>query len=113
MDSLTKQNSEIVPVNKKDRPVTILMRKVRRSGIYKNRIKLDCIGYVSEKITTSYSEYAVREIHGGKCPGDPNTGPVVDRFRVMHKSKKVLWLHPIDARYVEFNRIHEFYKSLK
>src|SRR6185436_11188205 len=41
-----------------------------------------CLSYDVEDTVTEGYEIAVRELHGGKCPGDPNVSPVRDRFRV-------------------------------
>jgi hypothetical protein len=48
---------------------------------------LECLGFVSESDAPAGSKAAVwdiaaREIHNGKCGGDPSVAPVRDRYRV-------------------------------
>jgi hypothetical protein len=38
----------------------------------------DCLSFATE----DDGDIAVREDHGGTCPGDPAVAPVIDRFRV-------------------------------
>jgi hypothetical protein len=46
-------------------------------------------------------DIAVRERHGNGCPGDPQTSPVRDRFRVEH-SGAIRWYDPIEGDYVDY-----------
>ena len=49
-------------------------------------------------------DIAIRERHTGRCGGDPHTSPVVDRFRVIRGSGRILWYDPVDGEYVAFDR---------
>lgn len=46
-------------------------------------------------------EIAVREKHGDGCPGDPQTEPVRDRFRV-ERSGAIQWYDVVDGDFVEY-----------
>ncbi|MBB5886668.1 hypothetical protein DYQ93_08605 [Xanthomonas sp. LMG 8992] len=80
---------------------------------------LQCLGYAVEdgedaaaSATTSAAaapkaaapaaiEIAVREKHGDGCPGDPQTEPVRDRFRV-ERSGAIQWYDVVDGDFVEY-----------
>ncbi|MBB5876794.1 MULTISPECIES: hypothetical protein [unclassified Xanthomonas] len=46
-------------------------------------------------------EIAVREKHGDGCPGDPQTEPVRDRFRV-ERSGAIRWYDVVDGDFVDY-----------
>lgn len=46
-------------------------------------------------------EIAVRERHGDGCPGDPQTEPVRDRFRV-ERSGAIRWYDVVDGDFVDY-----------
>jgi len=52
-------------------------------------LSTQCISLLPEETTSKYFEFSVREKHGGKCPGDPEVAPVVDRFRVIKKTGRI------------------------
>ncbi|WP_019865787.1 hypothetical protein [Methylovulum miyakonense] len=47
-------------------------------------------------------DIAVREIHDDGCPGDPDIVPVVDRFRLLRGSKKLLWYNFVEDGFVDY-----------
>ena len=53
------------------------------------RISLGCFTYDTEETTDSYFQFALREKHDAKCGGDPETSPVVKRYRVHRRSGKI------------------------
>ena len=64
----------------------------------------NCISIVSEPGDAPVSqtfEFAVRERHGNGCPGDPQTSPVRDRFRV-NANGEVLWYDVVNADFVDY-----------
>lgn len=71
--------------------VQLLVQKVKADSLYDNWTKIECLNFLVEEATQSHVDIVIREKHGGKCPGDPNTAPEVDRFRVLCSTKKVLW----------------------
>lgn len=69
--------------------VAFLQRTLKRDHAYEKRISLDCIEYGTEETTEAYFEFVLREIHNAKCGGDPDTSPVIDRYRVYRRSGKI------------------------
>ncbi|MDL1871002.1 hypothetical protein FBR05_02230 [Deltaproteobacteria bacterium PRO3] len=63
-------------------------------------LSLDCVDLFLEASTPKYYEYAVRERHGGKCGGDPEVAPIVDRFRVPKRGGKILKYDPVEDRWL-------------
>ena len=76
------------PLNE-DAAVNLLERTLKRDRVYEKRISLGCITYDTEETTDSYFEFALREKHDAKCGGDPETSPVVKRYRVHRRSGKI------------------------
>jgi len=67
----------------------LLVRTLKHDHVYAKRISLDCITYDTEETTDAYFQFALREKHDAKCGGDPETSPVVDRYRVYRRSAKI------------------------
>lgn len=67
----------------------LLVRTIQHDNIYAKRISLNCVSYVTEETTRTYFEFALREKHDAKCGGDPDTSPVIDRYRVNRASGKI------------------------
>ncbi len=63
-------------------------------------LSLDCVDLFLETTTPKYFEYAVRERHGGKCGGDPEVAPIVDRFRVPRGKGKIFRYDPVEDRWL-------------
>ena len=67
---------------------------LRLQSYIKNRLpprglSLDCVDLILEASEGRYYEYAVRERHEGKCGGDPEVAPIVDRYRVPKQGGKI------------------------
>ncbi|MCI2244638.1 hypothetical protein L3067_08480 [Xanthomonas sp. PPL568] len=56
---------------------------------------------VSKPVAPAAIEIAVREKHGDGCPGDPQTEPVRDRFRV-ERSGAIRWYDVVDGDFVDY-----------
>lgn len=89
-DSLSEQES-----------VKLLTQKVKSNRLYP-WANFDCLAFIVEDKTNTSIDIAVREIHDGKCPGDPGVSPVVDRFRVMRSTKTILWFDFVTGKYARF-----------
>jgi hypothetical protein len=72
-----------------DAAVSLLDRTLKHDHVYAKRISLGCISYDTEETTDSYFQFALREKHDAKCGGDPETSPVVARYRVSRRSGKI------------------------
>jgi hypothetical protein len=71
--------------------VDLLKTQIRRDSVYSIWTCIECLSFVIEDSTSEYFGIAVRERHGGGCPGDTLTAPVVDRFRVYRSSHSIRW----------------------
>jgi hypothetical protein len=67
----------------------LLDRTLKRDRVYEKRISLGCFTYDTEETTNAYFQFALREKHDAKCGGDPETSPVVARYRVYRRSGKI------------------------
>jgi hypothetical protein len=90
------------PLNE-DAALSLLERTIKRDGVYTHRISLDCVTYGTEETTEAYFQFALRENHNAKCGGDPETSPVVDRYRVYRRSGKIEWLERVEGSWRPYN----------
>lgn len=60
-----------------------------------------CLSYDVEEQSRQWLDVAVREKHGGECPGDPTVAPVVERFRVARSPLALGRWDPVNDAYVE------------
>jgi len=86
-----------------DAALALLERTLNLDRVYTHRISLDCITYRTEETTDTYFQFVLREIHNAKCGGDPETSPVVDRYRVYRRSGKIKWLERIEGDWRPYN----------
>jgi hypothetical protein len=79
-----------------DGALALLEQTLKHDGVYAHRISLNFITYGTEETTDAYSQFVLRENHNAKCGGDPETNPVVDRYRVYRKSGKIARLEWVE-----------------
>jgi hypothetical protein len=72
-----------------DAALHLLLHTLTRDHVYAKRISLDCVTFDTEETTKEYFQFLLRENHTDKCGGDPETSPVVDRYRVHRASGKI------------------------
>lgn len=72
-----------------DAALNLLFRTLKEDRVYDKRISLDCVTFGTDEITRAYFEFALHEKHNAKCGGDPETTPIVDRYRVHRGSGKI------------------------
>jgi len=72
-----------------DAALNLLLRTLEHDHVYAKRISLDCVTFDTEETTRIYFQIALREKHDTKCGGDPETSPVIDRYRVNRASGKI------------------------
>src|ERR1700726_3509550 len=72
-----------------DNALKFLLRTLQHDRVYAKRISLDCVTFETEETTGAYFQFILRENHTAKCGGDPDTKPVVDRYRVYRASGKI------------------------
>jgi hypothetical protein len=85
-----------------DAALTLLQRTIKHDQVYARRISLDCITYGTEETTGAYFQFVLRENHNARCGGDPQTSPVVDRYRVYRASGKIEWLERIEGNWQSY-----------
>jgi hypothetical protein len=86
-----------------DAALALLERTLKHDGVYTHRISLNCVTYSTEETTNAYFQFVLRENHNAKCGGDPQTSPVVDRYRVFRQSAKIQWLERIEDNWRPYN----------
>lgn len=86
-----------------DAALALLERTLKHDGVYTHRISLNCVTYGTEETTNAYFQFVLRENHNAKCGGDPETSPVVDRYRVYRSSNKIEWLERIEGNWQPYN----------
>jgi hypothetical protein len=86
-----------------DAALALLERTLKHDGVYAHRISLDCVTYGTEETTQAYFQFVLRENHDAKCGGDPETNPVVDRYRVYRRAGKIEWLERIEDHWRPYN----------
>ena len=72
-----------------DAALDLLYSTLKRDHVYDKRISLDCMSSSTDEITRTYYEFALHEKHNAKCGGDPETSPVVGRYRVRRASGEI------------------------
>jgi hypothetical protein len=83
----------------------VLMAKVQKDKLYDSWTTISCLSFLVEEKTKVYINIAIREKHDGKCEGDPNTSPIVDRFRVHRMTKRVQWYEPAEGEYHPYKAV--------
>ena len=86
-----------------DAALSLLLRTLKHDRVYAHRISLDCISFVTEEKTDTYFQFVLRENHTAPCGGDPETSPVVDRYRIYRASGKIEWLEPAENNWQRYN----------
>ena len=83
--------------------LNLLLQTLERDRVYEKRISLDCVTFGTDDITRTYFEFALREKHNAKCGGDPDTTPIVDRYRVHRGFGKIDWFDVVKDNWQPYN----------
>jgi len=86
-----------------DAALNLLLRTLEHDHVYAKRISLDCVTFDTEETTRIYFQVALREKHDAKCGGDPETSPVIDRYRVNRSSGKIEFYDAAADRWHDYN----------
>lgn len=75
-----------------------------RKQIEKDRLypRMDCLQFVPEDKDVETISFAVREIHSETCGGDPDTAPVVDRYRVNRRTNELEWYDVLNDEFLPY-----------
>jgi hypothetical protein len=83
--------------------LNLLLRTLKHDQVYAKRISLDCVTFDTEEKRDAYFQFALRENHTAKCGGDPDTAPVIDRYRVSRASRKIEWLNAVEDNWQRYD----------
>ncbi len=86
-----------------DAAFNLLFQTLKRDHVYDKRVSLDCVTLSADETTRIYFEIGLREKHGGKCGGDPDLSPIVDRYRVYKATGKIEWFNVIENNWLPYN----------
>jgi hypothetical protein len=78
-----------------------LVELIKKDKLYSSRTKLDCMSFMTKKISDDY-EIGIHEKHGGNCGGDSSTYPLIDRFKINRQTGKVFWFDFRNSEYVSY-----------
>jgi hypothetical protein len=83
----------------------IVMARVQKDHLYDSWTTASCLSFEVEGKTKVYIDIAIHEKHGGQCPGDPDTSPIVDRFRVHRMTKRIKWYKPAEGEFQSYSAV--------
>ena len=83
----------------------ILAAQIQKDKLYDSWTALSCLFFLAEEKTKDHFDFAIREKHGGRCAGDPNTSPIVDRFRLDRLTKKIQWYEPAEGEFLPYSAV--------
>ena len=86
-----------------DAALGLLLRTLKHDRVYAHRISLDCVTFATEEKTDAYFQFVLRENHTVPCGGDPETSPIVDRYRIDRASGKIEWLETVEGNWQRYN----------
>ena len=86
-----------------DAALKLLLHRLKHNQVYATRISLDCVRFDTEEKTNAYFQFVLRENHAAKCGGDPDTNPVIDRYRVYRASGKIEWLNAVEDNWQRYD----------
>jgi len=99
--SVAKAQDQSPPISE-NLALAMVSQKIQDDGLYSSWTKIECLSFVIETIDNDYIDIAIHESHKGNCLGDPNTYPIVDRFRVLRLSKKMLWYNVVEGEFIDY-----------
>ena len=84
----------------------ILAAQIQKDKLYDSWApNLSCLLFFTEERTKEYFVFGIHEKHGGKCPGDPSTSPIVDRFKVYRLTKEIQWYEPTEGEFLPYKAV--------
>lgn len=77
------------------------LQKLAQRGLYGNAESRRCLQFFYDADDQQAIELSVRELHdeARDCPGDPNTAPIVARYRVARQSDEIAIYQVIEGDY--------------
>ncbi len=94
--------------------IDILYNRLMADEVY-DRVSMEGFSYGIEymdgpepEVYRDYRDVAIREVHREGGPGDPDTAPIVDRFRIYSWTGEMLWWHPLYGEFVPYRELLTF-----
>jgi hypothetical protein len=88
-----------------------LMERIRTDSVY-DPMTLGSVSFslsymdgLDDDAWRDYFDLTLREVHRPGGSGDPETSPVLDRFRVYARGNEILWWHPVYGEYLPFDEL--------
>ena len=99
-----------VQIHSYEEALDFLIDKLSEDGIYESSFPegvsfgLAYMDNMPEDVYRDYYDIAIREVHRPGGPGDPNTAPIVDRFRIYDRGE-IIWFAPVIGMFVPYDDI--------
>jgi len=88
-----------------EQALNVLVSKIEKDKLYSGWTSLSCLSFITEDNAIDHFDFGIHEKHGGKCPGDPSTSPIVDRYRVDRTTKKIYWFDWSSGDFVAYQEV--------
>jgi len=91
-----------------------LLEKLLEDSVYSTdtieniSFSLEYLDKLPENAWRDYYDIAVREVHRPGGEGDPNTAPILDRFRVYSRGGEILWWNPLIGALLPYRELFTF-----
>jgi hypothetical protein len=83
----------------------ILVTRLANDKLYDSWTNSACLSFITDGKTKTYYDFVIREKHNGVCPGDPDTAPIIDRFRVNRSTLEIEWFVPAEGEYRPYSTV--------
>ncbi len=99
-----------VQIHSYEEALDFLIEKLSEDSVYRSSFpeglsfSPEYIGNIPEDVYRDYYDIAIREVHRSGGLGDPNTAPIVDRFRIYDRGE-IIWFKPVIGMFVLYEEI--------
>ena len=97
-DASVSTESKRTPGLNNDQAFALLSAALKAIKPYPHTPDLKCVAIYTGETTSEYVEFNVHERHVAPCRGDPETGPLLDSFRVSRLTAAIDWSESGDWR---------------
>jgi hypothetical protein len=86
--------------------IAVLDDRLHREALYGGMVARGCATHLASPAKqTGWVDVALHEEHNAQCGGDPQTFPVLDRFRVQVATGLILWYDSASDEYQPFEQL--------
>lgn len=89
-------------VQTQEQAVNLLQAKARKLQLKNYWAKTSCLSFQSSEKDRLYYSVRVYEKHGGNCPGNPGTAPLIAYFEISKKNGEILWFDTNKSSLIPF-----------